>query len=73
MIQLSLPSLQANSLSLTSFGSDDGREYRDEYGYYRYVRGAKLYVECVDRFLDPRRDNCRPTSRSTDVSSREKW
>ncbi|TRY73852.1 hypothetical protein TCAL_07888 [Tigriopus californicus] len=38
--------------------SDDGREYRDNYGYYRYIQGIKLYVECHDRYYDARKDDC---------------
>lgn len=38
--------------------SDDGREYRDNYGYYRYIQGVKLYVECHDRYYDARKDDC---------------
>ena len=34
-------------------------EYRDSYGYYRYVQGARVYTRCLSAYADPVRDNCR--------------
>ena len=34
-------------------------EYRDSYGYYRYVQGRRVYSRCFSSYADPLRDNCR--------------